>query len=343
MGDYLLFLAKTVTVLLAVALALGVTAGLVFRLAGAGRRQAPRPSLRVTEVGSRYDKLARDLRSGMVPAGALRAERRRRNREDKARRMGEARAASQGEKPPKPRVFVLSFHGDVRASRVSALREEVTAILMVANDDDEVVVKLQNPGGLVNDQGLAASQLLRLRDHAIPLTVAVDTVAASGGYMMACVADRIIAAPFAVVGSIGVVTQIPNFHRLLDRFGVDVEQFTGGRYKRTVTMLTPTTDEAREKLKEQIEDTHDLFKEFVADHRPQLDLERVATGEYWYGARAIELGLVDELRTSDDYLVAARERADIYEVSYRQPVGMRDRLLGLAGRVAGTSGLQGVR
>ena len=235
-------------------------------------------------------------------------------------------------------MFVLSFVGDIRASRVSALREEVTAILMVATPQDEVVVKLQNPGGLVNDQGLAASQLLRLRSRKVPLTVAVDTVAASGGYMMACVADRIIAAPFAVVGSIGVVAQVPNIHRLLDRVGVDVELFTGGRYKRTVQMLSPNTDEGREKFREEIEDTHDLFKQFVAENRPQLDLERVGTGEHWYGARALELGLVDELTTSDDYLVVARDRADIYEVDYQRPPSMQERLAGIAGRLRLTSG-----
>lgn len=300
--DYLLFLAKTVTVVLAL---LALVAGLS-AVSRRGRRRS-RSRLHVKNAGERYDDLAWTLRSHLMPRKVAKQEFKARKQQRKAEgREGSAR----------PRLFVLDFKGDIRATRVASLREEVTAVLAVATPRDEVVVRLENPGGLVNDQGLAASQLLRVRGRDIPLTVAVDTVAASGGYMMACVASRIIAAPFAVVGSIGVVAQVPNFHRLLDRHGVDVEQFTGGRYKRTVTMFGRTTDEGRAKLDEQIQDTHALFKEFVGTHRPQVDLESVATGEYWYGARALERNLVDELVTSDDYLVAARERADIFEVSY---------------------------
>jgi serine protease SohB len=220
--------------------------------------------------------------------------------------------------PSRPRVFVLSFTGDIRATQVGGLREEVTAIVTVARPGDEVLVRLSNPGGTVNDQGLAAAQLARIRSRGIRLTVAVDTMAASGGYMMACVGDRILAAPFAIIGSIGVVAQIPNLHRLLDRGGIDYEQFTAGEFKRTVTPFTKTTDEARAKLSSQVADTHTLFKEFVAAQRPQLDIERVATGEYWYGTRALELGLVDELVTSDDYLLRRRDEADLYAVTYAE-------------------------
>jgi serine protease SohB len=204
-------------------------------------------------------------------------------------------------------------------------------VLSLATGDDEVVVRLQNPGGLVNDQGLAASQLLRIRRRGVRLTVCVDTVAASGGYMMAAVADRIVAAPFAVIGSIGVVAQIPNFYRLLDRLGIDVEQFTGGEYKRTVTPFGQNTDADRAKLTEQIHETHDLFKDFVGQQRPQVDLATVATGEYWYGTRALELNLVDELATSDEYLLAARERAEVYEVGYPVQFSRLRRLRSAAG------------
>jgi serine protease SohB len=174
-----------------------------------------------------------------------------------------------------------------------------------------------------------------VRGRGVPLTVCVDTVAASGGYMMACVANRIVAAPFAVVGSIGVVAQVPNFYRLLDRVGVDVEQFTGGEFKRTVTMFGETTDADRAKLTEQIHETHDLFKNFVGEHRPQVDLATVATGEYWYGTRALELNLVDELSTSDDYLLAARERADLFEVEYSVPLSRVRRLSSAAQSLVG--------
>ena len=302
---YLLFLAKSVTVVLLIG-------GLLVVIGLLSRRGRPQSRLKVKDIGERYDDLARTLRATVLPKPEFKAA----IKAEKARKK-ELKA---GTGSARPRVFVLDFHGDVRASRVSGLREEVTAILTLATPADEVVVRLENPGGTVNDQGLAASQLLRLRGHGVPLTVCVDTVAASGGYMMACVANRIVAAPFAVVGSIGVVAQVPNFYRLLDRVGVDVEQFTGGEFKRTVTMFGETTDADRAKLTEQIHEIHDLFKSFVAENRPQVDLARVATGEYWYGTKALELNLVDELSTSDDYLLAARDRADLFEVEYSVPL-----------------------
>lgn len=302
---YLLFLAKSLTVVLLIG-------GLLILLGLLSRRGRPQSRLKVKNIGERYDDLARTLRATVLSKPAAKAA----IKAEKARKK-ELKAATA---PPRPRVFVLDFHGDLRASRVAGLREEVTAILTLATGEDEVVVRLENPGGTVNDQGLAASQLLRVRSHGIPLTVCVDTVAASGGYMMACVADRIVAAPFAVVGSIGVVAQVPNFYRLLDRVGVDVEQFTGGEFKRTVTMFGETTEADRAKLAEQIHETHDLFKSFVGEHRPQVDLATVATGEYWYGTRALELNLVDALTTSDDYLLTARERADLFEVEFSVPL-----------------------
>jgi serine protease SohB len=309
--EYFLFLAKTVTVVL----------GLVALLVAAGtasRRGRPRSRLQVRDAGERYDRLSWALRAKALPKSLYKAEAKADKRRRKARRT-EAKIATE----PRRRVFVLDFKGDLAASRVSSLREEVTAILSVATARDEVVVRLENPGGFVHEQGLAASQLLRVRGRGIPLTAAVDTMAASGGYLMACVASKIVAAPFAVVGSIGVVAQVPNFYRLLDRAGVDVEQFTGGEFKRTVTMFGRNTDADRAKLTEEVQDTHALFKEFVAEHRPALDVESVGTGEHWYGSRALDLGLVDELMTSDDYLVAARETADVYEVSYTQRPNVR--------------------
>jgi serine protease SohB len=317
--SYLLFLAKSLTVVLLI-VALLVLLGLF------SRRGRPQSRLKVKDIGERYDDLARTLRATVLPKPAFKAE----LKAEKARKKELKDGTS-----TRPRVFVLDFHGDLRASRVAGLREEVTAILALATEADEVVVRLENPGGTVNDQGLAASQLLRVRGHGVPLTVCVDTVAASGGYMMACVANKIVAAPFAVVGSIGVVAQVPNFYRLLDRVGVDVEQFTGGEFKRTVTMFGETTDADRAKLTEQIHETHDLFKNFVGEHRPQVDLAEVATGEYWYGTRALQLNLVDELSTSDDYLLAARARADLFEVEYSVPLSRFRRLAGTAQSLIG--------
>ncbi len=218
--------------------------------------------------------------------------------------------------PEKNRLFALNFDGDIKASAVDALREEITAILTVATSSDHVFIRLESSGGMVHSYGLAASQLQRIKQKSIPLTISVDKVAASGGYLMACVADKIIAAPFAIIGSIGVLAQIPNFNRLLKELNVDFEQFTAGKYKRTVTMFGENTEEEREKLKEELEVTHSLFQEFVLGNRRNLDMAEVATGEHWYGSKAMELNLVDELMTGDDYLLSMNQEFDIFEISY---------------------------
>lgn len=216
------------------------------------------------------------------------------------------------------RLFVVHFDGDIKASALANLREEITAILQIAQKDDEVVVVLESPGGMVANYGLAASQLARVRSAGVKLTIAVDKVAASGGYMMACVADRILAAPFAMLGSIGVVAQLPNFHRLLQRNDVDFELFTAGEYKRTVTMFGENTEEGKEKFQSDLEDIHTLFQHFVSEYRPQLDIAKVATGEVWFGQPALDLALVDELKTSDEYLTSRAQNADLYQVEYKE-------------------------
>jgi serine protease SohB len=223
---------------------------------------------------------------------------------------------------------VLDFKGDLRASAAASLREEVSAIVRVARPQDRVLVRLENSGGTVHEHGFAASQLTRLKSHGLTLLVAVDKVAASGGYLMACVADKLIAAPFAIVGSIGVLAQLPNFHRLLEEKGVDFEQITAGRHKRTLTMFGKNTEEGRAKLQAEVEDVHELFKSQIRDHRPQVDLDRVATGEHWYGIRALELKLVDELRTSDDFLLEAAKNHELYHLAYKRRRTWQERMLG---------------
>ena len=203
----------------------------------------------------------------------------------------------------KPQVFVLDFDGDIKATAVKHLREEISTLISTANKGDEVVVRLES-GGLVHGYGLAAAQLVRLKDAGLTLTVCVDKVAASGGYMMGCVADKVVAAPFTVIGSIGVVSQLPNFHKWLKNHDVDYEMFTAGDYKRTVTVFGENDAEDRAKYQEELEQTHALFKHFVNTYRPALDLEKVATGEHWYGEDALTLNLVDELQTSDSYILA---------------------------------------
>ena len=216
----------------------------------------------------------------------------------------------------KPSLYVLHFKGDISASETAALREEISAIVQVAKPNDEVLLCLESPGGVVHGYGLAASQLMRLKQHNIKLTVAVDKVAASGGYMMACVADKIVSAPFAIIGSIGVVAQIPNIHRLLKRHDVDVDVMTAGEYKRTVTMLGENTEKGKQKFQQELEETHQLFKQFVSQNRPHLDVEQVATGEHWFGQQALNLNLVDEIMTSDDLLLQAMKEKQLIGVKY---------------------------
>ncbi len=308
--EYGLFLLKVATVVVAIIVIIGFAAA-------AGRKGA-HEGLEVENLNKKF----RDVAGALKKAILKKPERKLADKEEKER----AKAEEKAEKG-KPKTFVIDFKGDLRASAVPSLREEVSAVLNVATPDDEVVVRLENYGGMVHEHGLAASQLVRLRQAGIPLTVCVDKVAASGGYLMACVANRIVAAPFAILGSIGVLAQIPNFHRALESHGVDFEQITAGKYKRTVTMFGENTDEDRAKLKEELEDVHALFKDAVAEYRPDLDLDKVATGEHWLGTRALELGLADELRTSDELLRERAEERDLFSLTYKIRKPIRNRLM----------------
>lgn len=311
--DYGLFLAKTLTLLFA---ALLLLAGLTTLL---GRdRQREREQLTVQRLNDRYRDMERTLKQGIAGRRGGRRMLRQLKKEDKQ--------ADKTRDENRSRVFVIRFRGDIRATHADNLRQEVTAILTQARPGtDRAVICLDSSGGLVSPYGLAAAQLARLRDKGIDLTVTVDRVAASGGYLMAAVANRIVAAPFAVVGSIGVVAQIPNINRLLKRHDVDIELHTAGEFKRTLTVLGENTPEGREKFRQELEETHQLFKAYLKRYRPGLDLTRLATGEYWYGEQALPLGLVDELGTSDDLLMTLSRESDLYEIRYRkrQPLSRR--------------------
>lgn len=225
------------------------------------------------------------------------------------------------------KIYVLDFKGDTAASAVEQLREEITLILATAESGrDRVVVRLESPGGMVHGYGLAAAQLVRLRDAGFHLSICVDKVAASGGYMMACIANQIISAPFAVLGSIGVVAQLPNFNRLLKDHKIDFELYTAGQYKRTVTMFGENTDEGKAKFEQELQQTHALFKHFVEKYRPQLNMEQVATGEHWYGQDAQELNLVDQIQTSDEYLLSLLAQHDVYVISTRKKPSLGEKL-----------------
>ena len=272
------------------------------RAAAAAKRQAAQTtSADEGDAGAAQDEAAQDAETGPDEAPA---------------ETEEGGAPKEAEAGRRSRVYALTFEGDLDASKVSFLRHEINAILTKAEDGDEVVARVKSFGGRVHGYGLAASQLQRVRERGLKLVVAVDQVAASGGYLMAAVANQVIAAPFAVVGSIGVVAEIPNIHRLLKKHDVDVEVITAGRYKRTLTVLGENTEEGRRKFTEELEDLHSLFQEFVTDKRPGLDLQKVATGEAWYGRRAIELNLVDAIMTSDEYLTRRCQDADVFEVRW---------------------------
>ncbi len=227
------------------------------------------------------------------------------------------------------RVFVVEFHGDIAATAVADLREQITAILAVARPTDEVVLLLESSGGIIQNYGLAASQLARFRDRDIPLTVCVDKIAASGGYLMACLGHKILAAPFATLGAIGIVVFFPNFHRLLKKFNIDYMELTAGEFKRTLSHLGAVTDKGKKKFQEEIDTAHRLLKDFVVRHRPGLDMEKIATGEHWHGTEAMELQLVDQLQTSDDYLVHRSAVADLYRVDYEAPKTVKEKFAGI--------------
>ncbi len=311
LAEYGLFLVKVITVVVGIVV-------IIIVAASAGRRGA-HEGLEVENLNEKHESLVESLRSAVSSKAERKKTAKEKKKKDKAAAKDETRRA---------RSFVIDFKGDLKASAVPSLREEVSAILDVATEEDEVIVRLDNHGGVVHEHGLAASQLIRIRDRNIPLTVCVDKVAASGGYLMACVATKIYAAPFAILGSIGVLAQFPNFNRLLDSHGVDFEQVTAGKYKRTVTMFGENTDADRAKLKEELEEVHTLFKDAVAKYRPDLDLEKIATGEHWYGTRALELGLADEIRTSDELLGDRVGERDLYLVTYKIKQPLQKRLLG---------------
>jgi len=310
-AEYGLFLLKAITIVAAVVVVIGTAAA-------AGKRASHHEGLEIESLNKKYQLLAAALKQAVMKKADWKAEVKATKERDKAE-------AKSGEK--RPRAFVIDFKGDLKASAVPSLREEVSAVLEVATPDDQVIVRLENYGGVVHEHGLAASQLVRIRDRDIPLIISVDKVAASGGYLMACVANKIVAAPFAILGSIGVIAQLPNFNRLMDSHGIDFEQITAGKYKRNVTIFGKNTDEDRAKLKEELEEVHGLFKSAVSRYRPDLDLDKIATGEHWYGTRAMELALVDEIRTSDELLAELAKELDIYRVAYKIKQPLQKRLM----------------
>ncbi|AKA37200.1 protease SohB [Yersinia ruckeri] len=320
---YGLFLAKVMTVVVAIG-------ALVLLVVSLGQRKSgARGELKLADLGEQYRDTQREMRlARMAPAEQKIWSKEFRKQQKSDVKLKKQRAKAGAIAAVKPCLYVLDFKGSIDAHEVTSLREEISAVLAVATPQDEVLLRLESPGGVVHGYGLAASQLERLRHAGVRLTVAVDKVAASGGYMMACVADRIISAPFAIIGSIGVVAQIPNFHRLLKKNDIDLELHTAGEFKRTLTLFGENTEQGREKFREDLNETHKLFKQFVKQQRPSLDIDAVATGEHWFGTQAKEKGLVDAIGTSDDLLIAEMENHEVISVRYSRRKRLMDRFTG---------------
>lgn len=334
--EYGLFLAKTITFVVA----LVIVISLIVSASSRGKK-SEKGQIQVSKLNEKFKAMRETLQHAVLDEEQVKQldkDEKKRLKLEKAEQKKAAKEKGKKNAEPtsenyKKRVFVLDFHGDIKASANDSLRESISAVLTMATPKDEVVVKVESGGGMVHSYGLASSQLARITNKEIPLTVCVDKVAASGGYMMACVANKIVAAPFAILGSIGVVAQLPNFHKLLKKNDIDYEMFTAGEFKRTVTMFGENTQKGREKFVEDIEDTHVLFKDFVSEHRPQVDIAQVATGEVWFGRRAKDVNLVDLLQTSDEYLLDQVETADIFEVEYTVKKSLPEKM-GLAAQVA---------
>ena len=323
--EYGLFLAKVATVVVAIAIIISLAVGASLK----GKQGGDKGHLEITPLNQQYEDMSEAMLIATMDESLQKAEEKKLHKAKKKQAKADKKAQKserETDASAKKRVFVLTFDGNISASAVSHLREEVTAVLTQAKANDEVLVKLESAGGMVHSYGLASSQLDRLRKAQIPITVSVDKVAASGGYMMACVADRILAAPFAIIGSIGVVAQMPNFNRVLKKHDVDYELLTAGEHKRTLTMFGENTDKGREKFIEELEENHQLFKDYVSERRPQVDIDKIATGEIWYGSKALEMALVDDIQTSDEYLVACIQQAQVYEVAYVQKKKLHQRL-----------------
>lgn len=316
--EYAGFLARAITVLVVIVLVLLI--GTALR----SKERSKAGELKVSSLNEFYTDLKENIQYNVLDKAQLKALK----KAQKAKKQQEKKTPTE-----KNRVYVLNFDGDIKASAAASLRHEITALLSIARPTDEVVLRLESGGGMVHSYGLAASQLARIREANIPLTVCVDKVAASGGYMMACIGNRILSAPFAALGSIGVVAQLPNIHRLLKKNNIDVEILTAGDYKRTLTVLGENTEPARQKFLEELQTTHDLFKAFVGRFRPQLNMDEVATGEVWLGTEALRLDLVDDLQTSDAYLSERAKQADVYLLEFIQKKTMQERV-GLTAGVA---------
>ena len=333
--EYGMFLAKSATIVLAIVFVVGMIAA----NSGKGKKVGKKGRLRVTQINDHLEDMRNVLRESVMDADELKTIEKEEKKSQKAeakakkairKKQGKARTDSSTEEDnseaARKRVFVINFKGNMAADAVESLREEITAVLSLAGVGDEIILRLESPGGMVHAYGLASSQLLRIKNKKIHLTICVDKVAASGGYMMGCLADRLVAAPFAIIGSIGVLVQLPNFHKVLKKNDVDYEIISAGEFKRTLTTFGEITQKGKDKVQEDVENIHDIFKKCVKDHRPSVDIDKIATGETWVGMQAKERYMVDEIKTSDECIISACEEADVFEVEFELKQSIQDKL-----------------
>ncbi|MGE6418620.1 protease SohB [Alteromonas macleodii] len=320
--EYGLFVAKAVTLVIAFIVVVSTIVGL------ASKQKHGKGQLEIVSISEQLKDITNYAKQVLLDKNALKKLAKEQKKEAKAKNKAKnkAKITEQGEESEKSRLYVIDFKGSMDANEVEHLREEITAILCVANKEDEILVRLESGGGVVHGYGLAASQLQRIKEKGLKLTIAVDKVAASGGYMMACVADKLLASQFAYIGSIGVLAQLPNFNKLLKKNDIEFEQHTAGEFKRTLTVFGENNDEGRAKFKEEIEEIHVLFKDFVQSQRPDMDIDKVATGEYWPGIKAKSLGLIDDITTSDDYILSHYPAREIFSVKYAVKKNVAEKL-----------------
>jgi len=316
--EYGLFVAKAVTLVIAFVVVVSTIVGV------ASKQKQGKGQLEIVSISEQLKDITNYAKQVLLNKNALKKLAKEQKKEAKAK--SKSKNKEQGEESLKSRLYVIDFKGSMDAHEVEHLREEITAILCVANKEDEVLVRLESGGGVVHGYGLAASQLQRIKEKGLKLTIAVDKVAASGGYMMACVADKLLASQFAYIGSIGVLAQLPNFNKLLKKNDIEFEQHTAGEFKRTLTIFGENNDEGRAKFKEEIEEIHVLFKDFVHSQRPDMDIDKVATGEYWPGVKAKALGLIDDITTSDDYILSHYPEREIFSVKYSVKKNVAEKL-----------------
>ena len=334
--DYGMFLAKAVTIVISI----GVIVGLIASVGQKNKKVDKKGSIKVSRINEHIDGLRDALRVSVLDKEQLKriekSEKKKAKEENKKKKKLRGKAAGDviAEDTKTKRYFVLNFEGNIAADAVASLREEITAILSMATENDEVILRLESPGGMVHAYGLASSQLLRIKNQKIPLTICVDKVAASGGYMMACLADKLVAAPFAIIGSIGVLVQLPNFHRVLKKYDVDYEMISAGEYKRTLSHFGEITAKGKDKVKEDVENIHGIFKDWVKTYRPSVEIDSIATGETWVGTQAKDRYMVDEIKTSDECVIEACEGSEVYEVEFEIKKSLQVRLASLLEQTA---------